>query len=300
MPKGWRVDIIVIDDGSPLPAAIETDGFDLPDPFSLRIIKQENGGVATARNRGLQEMSAATTLVAFLDSDDIWPPTHLTEAIDAWNSGFDFSFSDNFRVPHHQSYCAECAPKTKALIDRGVNHNGLIDIPVTAMQGLIIEEFPTQASTVVFHKDLCDNLLFNMELKAAGEDMLFFVTLAARAKKICYNSLSKVECGGGINIFFGNFDWDSPAYLRIKQDRVRCHTMIDNANLPQQARVMNKKVLQQLRCDFTFHTIRHLLKQREIPAPASFMAKSDPAFWAWSFSSLMRIIVGYPLGYYRP
>lgn len=60
-------EIIVVNDGS-------TDGgehsvLEFQHPL-VRLIHQENGGVSTARNRGIQE--AGSDWVAFLDADDIW------------------------------------------------------------------------------------------------------------------------------------------------------------------------------------------------------------------------------------
>lgn len=44
----------------------------------IRIIHKENGGVSSARNRGVME--AKSDYIAFLDGDDIWEPTYLEEA----------------------------------------------------------------------------------------------------------------------------------------------------------------------------------------------------------------------------
>lgn len=43
----------------------------------IRIINKKNGGVSSARNKGVDE--AKNTWIAFLDGDDIWQPYHLQE-----------------------------------------------------------------------------------------------------------------------------------------------------------------------------------------------------------------------------
>ena len=66
-------EIIVVNDGSP------DDTEDVLQSYieqrRIRYIRQENQGVATARNRGLA--SATGEFIAFLDDDDTWPPDKL-------------------------------------------------------------------------------------------------------------------------------------------------------------------------------------------------------------------------------
>ena len=65
------VEIIVVDDGSSdeTPAILASYG------DRIRVIRQENGGVAVARNTGI--VAARGELLAFLDSDDVWLPRKL-------------------------------------------------------------------------------------------------------------------------------------------------------------------------------------------------------------------------------
>lgn len=73
--------VIIVDDGSTdNPAALMRD---LGSDGRLRIITQENRGVAAARNTGIE--ASKTDWLAFLDSDDWWLPDKLDRQM-AWHS----------------------------------------------------------------------------------------------------------------------------------------------------------------------------------------------------------------------
>ena len=69
--------IIVIDDGSTdaTPKILADLCADDTDRHQLCMVRQENQGLARARNRGLQ--MAQGELIAFLDADDRWQPEYL-------------------------------------------------------------------------------------------------------------------------------------------------------------------------------------------------------------------------------
>lgn len=64
--------VVVVDDGSTDDTAAIIRGIG---DSRLSLVTQRNGGVASARNRGIASSSA--DLVAFLDQDDLWAPTKL-------------------------------------------------------------------------------------------------------------------------------------------------------------------------------------------------------------------------------
>ncbi|HUR53680.1 MAG TPA: glycosyltransferase family A protein [Gemmataceae bacterium] len=64
-------EVVVVDDGSTDDTGDRVAAFGPP----VRYVRKENGGVATARNRGIAE--AAGDLIAFLDADDVWHPRKL-------------------------------------------------------------------------------------------------------------------------------------------------------------------------------------------------------------------------------
>jgi glycosyltransferase involved in cell wall biosynthesis len=84
-------EIIVVDDGSTDATEAACTRFG----DRVRYVKQPNGGAARARNTGIQQ--ARHAWIAFLDSDDVWAPTHLERmqaAINGTLGAAGFYFAD--------------------------------------------------------------------------------------------------------------------------------------------------------------------------------------------------------------
>jgi glycosyltransferase involved in cell wall biosynthesis len=64
-------EVLIVDDGSTDETAAVCRGFSAP----VRYLRQENGGVSAARNRGIAE--ARGEWIALADSDDLWVPGKL-------------------------------------------------------------------------------------------------------------------------------------------------------------------------------------------------------------------------------
>ena len=69
-------EIIVIDDGS----TDNTKEVLAPYLSVIKYIYKNNGGPASARNRGIKEANGE--FVAFLDADDVWKPDRLARGVD--------------------------------------------------------------------------------------------------------------------------------------------------------------------------------------------------------------------------
>jgi glycosyltransferase involved in cell wall biosynthesis len=79
-----NLEIIVVDDGSTDDTAAVARRHSHGDR-RLRIVAQRNGGVASARNAGLQ--ASKGTFIAFIDADDLWHPTKIAKQIAALQAG---------------------------------------------------------------------------------------------------------------------------------------------------------------------------------------------------------------------
>lgn len=70
-----NIEIVVVNDGSTddTPNVLKSFG------GKLRIVDQSNAGPAAARNRGIR--SSKGSILAFLDSDDLWAPTYIERQV---------------------------------------------------------------------------------------------------------------------------------------------------------------------------------------------------------------------------
>jgi glycosyltransferase involved in cell wall biosynthesis len=96
--RGVDIEAIVADDGS-------TDGtaerVDAVRDERVRLIRvPAPGGVSAARNLGLE--AAAASWVAFLDDDDLWAPTKLSEQLAAAaNADAKWAYAGSFKIDDH-------------------------------------------------------------------------------------------------------------------------------------------------------------------------------------------------------
>ena len=163
-------EVVVVDDGSTDGGVAVVEQFTDP---RIRLIRQENGGVSAARNRGIAE--ARGEHVAFLDADDEWMPEFLEEI-----AALQIEFS-------------QCRAQATAY----VNHNGeeynpivLNRLPFKGEYGVLTNYFevascshpPVCSICVCIERALLQEIGgFPVGIKS-GEDLLTWARIAVRTQ----------------------------------------------------------------------------------------------------------------------
>lgn len=198
------VEVIVVDDASPVPATGEVAAVEFPESIRVRVIRQPNGGPGAARNTGLEAVTSCTRWVAFLDSDDQWHEQHLVRAVMALKCGHDAIFGDHFQLGQDVG-AFERAGRLQ------LHEHPLLP---TALPGLhaftgsmfdqILIGNVIGTSTVVYDRQRYPQLRFRTEFTHAGEDYLFWMELAQAGARFAFSTEIEATYGRGVNVYSGS------------------------------------------------------------------------------------------------
>jgi len=264
-----RIDLIVIDDGSPVPASEELAHLAPPVGFTLSLLKCQNGGPGWARNIGLDMLSDKTDFVGFLDSDDRWRADHLQTALNILDDDADFYFCDHTRWYDEKSWFRASEP-----IQLWMKENdggrfvarpefGIYEFVPKAAFLSFIEDYLAQTSTVVYRYARFRNIRFDTQLRHAGEDNMFWLELSEAARRVRFSTTARVHCGRGDNMYYGSMSWDHPdAARRIGYVLVFFRKVESKFQLKDAARVATKQRIRTLEATFAHIWIRKILKTR--------------------------------------
>ena len=301
LPDDVLIDIIVVDDASPVPAQEEIVDLGFPIPFSITVIEQANGGVTIARNTALAALRTETTYIAFLDSDDSWREDHVATAVAALEQGYDFYFCDNEREGHHLSHFAADTGLILPIIERARDKDIPIALDREEATTLILRNFPCQISTTVYRRNVVPGLLFDTSVRNAGEDVIFFLNLVSGGGRVCFSTARRVFCGSGINLYFSNMGWETEGYLKRLIDDMRAHMLIQRTiPLGAENKAWNARYIAQHKRKVAFHTLRRFAKRGKIPCEVCALAKRDAGFYVWFPYYALQAVVGKCLGLYHP
>lgn len=164
-------EIIVINDGSP--DSVDLEKALAPYLDDITYIRRPNGGPAAARNTGIR--TSRGEYIAFLDSDDQWVPTHLTEMADVFkrDPSLDLVYGDAVNFGD----LAQPGATT-------MGHNPSEGL--ATFESLVLSKCTVVGSTVVARRQaLIDAGLFD-ETFIQGEDFDLWARVAYRGGRIDY------------------------------------------------------------------------------------------------------------------
>ncbi len=230
--KTIAVEVLVVNDSSPLNPGGECAAAGFDGHLKLRIIDRLNGGPGAARNTGLDAVDPETDFVAFLDSDDVWQPDHLQDAIDALGQDCDFYFCDHRSPGNGISYFEELREEQaryrlpQAFVPTPAS-TGADDEPRIYLGGkaatlALVRRYLAHTSTIVFRREPMSAIRFFEKLRFAGEDYLFSLELGHAARKTCCSLALNVCRGKGIDLYMGAVARSHPDNPKLVLDNLRC------------------------------------------------------------------------------
>lgn len=168
-------EVVVVDDGSKDQSAAVVERFT---DARIRLIKQKNGGVSAARNRGIEE--AHGEFVAFLDADDEWHEDYLliqSRLIDRYPDCV--VFGCNYEL-HDEN--GSVIPT----VLNGMRITGEIGVCGNYFDVASSSNPPLWTSAVIVRKEAIERIGGFPVGIPSGEDLITWARLAANFK-ICFN-----------------------------------------------------------------------------------------------------------------
>ncbi|MDX0136921.1 succinoglycan biosynthesis glycosyltransferase ExoW [Sinorhizobium meliloti] len=205
--------VLVIDDESPYPIADELAGLAQEERERIAVIRQPNGGPGGARNTGLDNVTADSDFVAFLDSDDVWTPDHLLNAYQSMTRFDADCYWASITGGDAFYYHFGVADLEKSETVTRLSETPLV-VELPELQDVMLKNWSfLHMSCMVIGRKLFEKVRFEATLKLAAEDVLFFCDCVLASKRVVLCDAAGAVRGEGLNIFH-SIDNDSPQFLK--------------------------------------------------------------------------------------
>lgn len=292
-----QVRVVVVDDGSPLPAEREIG--DLEGDGAVRIIQQANAGPAAARNTGLDHVTGIP-FVTFLDSDDQWTGPFLQDAVQALEQGYDLFVGDSrrngvadTRFQWGRSAADNIQPGKHRPVD--VDH-AIYEFVGDFFDLLVRRSNIVSANTMAYRYDRFPEVRFPESL-IQGEDRLFKLRLGQRVERVAFSPHVYAEEGEGVNIF-DKSGWNTEGYLGLTSNYIALARMVlQEIPLNARQRAFVRRQLGKSRRAFVagvLHQLRHR-RGMDWQGVASTL-RSDPGSAALFMPNALRLLAGHFVG----
>jgi succinoglycan biosynthesis protein ExoW len=245
--------VIVVDDGSPVPAADELAGI-TEQRDKITIINQPNAGPGAARNTALEHIPQGTRYVAFLDSDDQLQPDYFTDAVYALNQGYDLFFGNSQRIDiENTRFEWDSGPGATLnvaqhrLLD---SERALYEFQGDFFDFVVYRSNIIGPSTMMYRHDIGAGVRYNEQVYN-GQDRIFKLSLCQHVNKVAFSTKLYAQEGKGINIF-DSAGWGSERSLSLLSSYIdMCKVILREIPLQPQQRAHVQQHLASTRYGFT-------------------------------------------------
>lgn len=278
--------IVIVDDGSPLPAREELRELSSDHREKVILIEQSNAGVSAARNRALDAMPPDVDAIAFLDPDDMWHPGHIANAIAAFEHGADFYFADFMRLSWENTRFERSGFQISA--HRPLNYGFNLHAFEGNFIGELIRKNICGMPTIVVKSGVIEKVRF-CEKVSAFEDLLFQCYAADNSKFVAFSSRCELFCDVGVNLI-SQGSWGSRRSMSITYDWWWILREISrNFVLSSDIEAYLREALMTRRSDIARLVLHRLIRFKSIDIRALIrFARSDPHI----FMEFLKILAG--------
>jgi len=185
--ENWEA--IVVDDGSSDGTRTMAESYAACDR-RIRVVSQENAGIAAARNNGLRQCDPTSPFVAFLDHDDIWEPDALVTlrnalvsdreypaahgracSIDQDGEPFGFSWVESMHTRRHMvgRHLRHLSPVEPTTYDALIYRNVIPTVGVALLRRSLLP------SDNLFDQDACPSEDWDLWLRLSRQNPIAYV-----------------------------------------------------------------------------------------------------------------------------
>lgn len=284
--------LVIVDDGSPVPAAAELATLDEASRQRIRIVAQQNGGPGAARNVAIAALPDDVHYVAFLDSDDEWSSDHLANALCALREGHDVYFADHTQLGQSIGAFSR-GGRIRPAEHPTIAVNGQLHTYQGDMLNQIVCGNVIGTSTVVYDRRRFPDLRFRSEFRNAGEDYLFWMDLARGRARFAFSEQIEARYGRGVNVYSSAI-WGTEEHLLrlINELRYRKRSLQAYELSPEAVRTA-RAVRQALRITIVRDLLYRLKRAKPPPLPWLLdMIKTDPQLFLLALPLAAQIALG--------
>ena len=170
--------VVVVDDGSEDGTVGVVEDWASATDLTVELISQENRGVSSARNIGIDHLSS--DLIAFLDADDVWEPHHLGRTVEALEREGDLILCFANHQPFDRSGPIGdlfLGDKRIAQLSKEKREGGVKVIQDGVYASLLTGNYIPPSTTVVCRDRAGEALYFDPDIRR-GSDLDYYLNLS--------------------------------------------------------------------------------------------------------------------------